>query len=391
MTLQAAQTPYDDRHYLERELDELVRRNRIWQHIRAGSLDGVWYRDLENPPHEWISPESWKLLGMDPATRAQAPSSWQELVHPDDLETAIRNFRAHCADPGHPYDQVMRYRHADGSTVWIRCRGIAIRDASGRPVRMLGAHTDVTRLKQAEERANRANYDAHEANEELRAFAYSASHDLKSPANTIRMLLQEARLALQSGVPSDADAMLSRAETTNEAMRAMVDKLLEYTCLVGAKNTHEKVDLDRVLPEVIESLSADITGAGAEIALHPLGKVMGTEWQIRQVFQNLISNGIKFQPKGNVPRIDIRAYLRPNQRLVVEVADNGIGIAAPDRNRVFDLFTRLHGPSRFPGTGIGLAFCARVAKAHGGAISVTSNGSGATFSLDLPMCDGATG
>jgi PAS domain S-box-containing protein len=389
MTQQAAKTPYEDRHYLERELDELVRRNRIWQHIRAGSLDGVWYRDLENPQHEWISPESWKLLGMDPATGVHAPSSWQEFVHPDDLETAIRNFSAHCADTGHPYDQVMRHRHADGSTVWIRCRGMAIRDASGRPVRMLGAHTDVTRLKQAEERATRANCDAHEANEELRAFAYSASHDLKSPANTIRMLLQEARLALQSGVPSDADAMLSKAETTNEAMREMVDKLLEYTCLMGAKVAHAPVDLDRVLPEVIESLGADITGTGAEIALHPLGKVFGSEWQIRQLFQNLISNGIKFQPAANVPRIDIRAFRSPRKRLIIEVADNGIGIAATDRNRVFDLFTALHDRSRFPGTGIGLAFCARVAKAHGGEISVTSNGPGARFSLDLPICESA--
>lgn len=141
----------DDEHYLKRELYERVREDaRIFEFLQDGSLDGIWYWDLERPDHEWMSPRFWQTLGVDPDDKQHLASEWQDLINPDDLALAIENFRRHCEDPRHPYDQIVRYRHADGSTVWVRCRGLAIRDATGAPIRMLGAHTDVTRLKQAE-------------------------------------------------------------------------------------------------------------------------------------------------------------------------------------------------------------------------------------------------
>lgn len=148
----AAEATGEDGHYLRTELYAQVRSNpAVFDFLQAGSLDGLWYWDLEHPEHEWISPRLWQVLGQDPATRRHLASEWQELIFPEDLALAIDNFRRHCADPAHPYDQIVRYRHADGSTVWIRCRGVAIRDAAGQPLRMLGAHTDVTGLMRAEE------------------------------------------------------------------------------------------------------------------------------------------------------------------------------------------------------------------------------------------------
>ena len=78
-------------------------------------------------------------------------SEWQDIINQDDLKIALDNFVKHCEDVTHPYDQIVRYRHKDGSTVWVRCRGIAIRDETGKPIRMLGAHTDLTKLKRTEE------------------------------------------------------------------------------------------------------------------------------------------------------------------------------------------------------------------------------------------------
>lgn len=140
-----------DKHYLETELDELIQTDpTVWQFIRESALDGVWYWDLQKPEHEWMSPELWRLFGVDPATKAHSPEAWQDLIHPDDLETAKVNLNKHLDDPNHPYDQIVRYRHADGSTVWVRCRGLAMRDEAGTPTRMLGAHIDLTALKQAQ-------------------------------------------------------------------------------------------------------------------------------------------------------------------------------------------------------------------------------------------------
>lgn len=160
---------FDPSHYLEAELRALVRQDdRIFQFLQDGSLDGLWYWDLEAPDHEWMSPRFWKLFGYDPDEKAHAPSEWQDMIDPDDRDAALARVERHLADPGVPYDQVVRYRHKDGSTVWVRCRGLAIRDDDGRPVRMLGAHTDVTALKQVEEELREKNAELEQVNRELR-------------------------------------------------------------------------------------------------------------------------------------------------------------------------------------------------------------------------------
>ncbi|MEO0659989.1 MAG: PAS domain-containing protein [Planctomycetota bacterium] len=142
-----------DGHPLFLELRRKIREDpEILRFIEDSALDGIWFWDLENPEHEWMSPRFWEVLGVDPATKQHVASEWQDLIHPDDLKAALRTAEAHFADPEVPYDQQVRYRHADGSTVWVRCRGRAVRDERGRPVRMLGAHTDVTELKRTERR-----------------------------------------------------------------------------------------------------------------------------------------------------------------------------------------------------------------------------------------------
>lgn len=146
----------EDQHYLRDELYGLVAQEpAIFEFLQRGSLDGLWYWDLEAPEHEWMNAEFWSLLGYDPRDKQHLASEWQDLIHPDDLATASENLARHLEDPTHPYDQVVRYLHRDGHTVWVRCRGIAIRDDQGRPVRMLGAHNDLTAAKELEERLRR--------------------------------------------------------------------------------------------------------------------------------------------------------------------------------------------------------------------------------------------
>ena len=138
-------------HYLKDELYTLFANDpKFFDFLQKASLDGLWYWDLENPDNEWMSPEFWRLLGYKPEDKKHLASEWQELIDPDDLKEALSNFHAHCADPNHPYDQVVRYQHTSGKTIWVRCRGIVIRDEQGKPIRMLGAHNDITALKELE-------------------------------------------------------------------------------------------------------------------------------------------------------------------------------------------------------------------------------------------------
>ncbi len=132
-------------HYLLEELQEKLKTDSsIWDFFRASCLDGMWYWDLENPENEWMSPEFWELFGYDPATKEHTPESWFDIIHPEDKVIAIKNFNKHLANPDHPYDQVVRYRHAKGHLIWVRCRGLAVRDEKGRGIRMIGAHIDLT-------------------------------------------------------------------------------------------------------------------------------------------------------------------------------------------------------------------------------------------------------
>lgn len=138
-------------NYLKDELYKLIKEESdIFDFIQAGSLDGIWYWDLENTKNEWMSPKFWITLGYDPNAKKHLSSEWQDIIFKEDLKSATENLEKHLTDPSYPYDQIVRYKHQDGSTVWIRCRGIAIRDEKGKPIRMLGAHTDVTKQKQTE-------------------------------------------------------------------------------------------------------------------------------------------------------------------------------------------------------------------------------------------------
>lgn len=138
-------------NYLRKELYERIASDpAIFDFIQRGSLDGLWYWDVENPEQEWMNSRFWELLGYDPREKKHLASEWQDLIHPDDLKKSLENFQKHLDDPNHPYDQIVRYRHKSGRTIWVRCRGIAIRDENGKPIRMLGAHNDLTEMKELE-------------------------------------------------------------------------------------------------------------------------------------------------------------------------------------------------------------------------------------------------
>ncbi|GAB4107874.1 PAS domain-containing protein [Echinicola sediminis] len=145
-------------NYLEKELKDLLQKDLgIFKFIQNSSLDGLWYWDLENPENEWMDEKFWQTLGYDPDQMPHKASAWQDLIFEEDLKLTIENFNKHCADPDIPYDQLVRYRHKTGKTIWVRCRGMVIRDETGKPIRMLGAHTDLTDLKNQEEILEQCN------------------------------------------------------------------------------------------------------------------------------------------------------------------------------------------------------------------------------------------
>jgi len=139
-------------NYLKTELYDLLKKDsKVFDFIQEAALDGLWYWDLENPENEWMNPKFWQVLGYDPAEMPHKSAAWRSIIHPEDLKLATNNFIQHCEDPSVAYDQTVRYSHKEGHTVWIHCRGIAVRNEAGKPLRMLGAHNEITALKKQEE------------------------------------------------------------------------------------------------------------------------------------------------------------------------------------------------------------------------------------------------
>jgi PAS domain S-box-containing protein len=134
-------------NYLEKELvDKVKSDNIVYDFLNNVVLDGTWFWDLENPENEWMSPNFWTTLGYDPKEMPHNSNAWQNIIHPDDFILAKENLIKHFNNPDFPYDQVVRYNHKNGNTIWIRCKGMCIRDKQGKPIRMLGVHTKVSAL-----------------------------------------------------------------------------------------------------------------------------------------------------------------------------------------------------------------------------------------------------
>lgn len=139
-------------HYLRKELYQLIKSDEsIFDFIQESSLDGLWYWDLENPEELWMNVKFWRTLGYDSAGMAHKTKAWEQLIFQEDLQAAKKDFQNLLTNPSFPYHREMRYRHKDGSTIWISCRAFAIRDGKGKSIRVVGAHINLTELKRKEQ------------------------------------------------------------------------------------------------------------------------------------------------------------------------------------------------------------------------------------------------
>lgn len=231
----------------------------------------------------------------------------------------------------------------------------------------------------------RSNEELRRANRDLEVFAYSASHDLQEPLRTIAISAELIDAAWGRHLSGDDAMFLDNILTSSRRMAALIQDLLAYT---RATKTQEgpapATDTSRVLARVLETLKTSIEETGAVVTSASLPPVAMHETPLVQLFQNLISNAIKYRG-AETPRIHIGAEQRDGW-CIFSVTDNGIGIDPQFREQVFGLFKRLHGREEYPGSGVGLAICQRLVEQYGGRIWIENSecGSGSTFCFAVP-------
>ncbi len=310
------------------------------------------------------------------------------MINPED-EPEHRAKLERVRQAGGSYNSEYRIRRPDtGLTAWLEERGIGIRDESGEVRRILGVVVDATERKLAEEELRRKNDELTQANKELEEFAYVASHDLQEPLRMINIYSQ--LLLRRDGLRDDATAA-QYADFVHKGvgrMEELISDLLVYSRVIHSDQEEpQTASLDQCLNDAIAVMQVRIEETEAITVCEPLPRVVGDEKQLALVFQNLLSNALKYRKEDVKPRIRIWTETHAGESLV-NVQDNGIGFSPGHSERIFGLFKRLH-KDAYPGTGLGLAICRRIIERYGGRIWGTSEGEGlgATFTFSLPTAD----
>lgn len=254
-------------------------------------------------------------------------------------------------------------------------RTFPIRNEESEVIAGLLMTQDITARKQTEAELARSNT-------ELQQFAYAVSHDLQEPLRTITGFLQLVEGQCEGQMAEETREFLGYVMDAAARMQEMIQALLNLSRVRTRAQPLESTDCEDLLAESLLSLQRVIEERGANITHAPLPQVMADPGQLRQVFQNLIANALKFQSGEEEPHVHVTAE-REGEVWRLAVRDNGIGIPADQAGRLFKIFQRLH--PDYPGTGIGLALCHRIVERHGGRIWVESEvDRGSTFYFTLP-------
>ena len=364
---------------------DLLAQAEVWKRALEASGDGVWdWRVAEGI--ETLSPQCLALYGIAPNEFAASPHTLDMRTHPDDVPGMNADREAHFSGRAERYVNEHRVQHKDGHWLWILSRGMVIeRDEQGRPLRMVGTHTDITARKQADALRHERNRAA-AADQAKTQFLSRVSHELRTPLNAVLGFAQ--LLEMQPPATPVQAGWVGHILSSGRHLLSLLDDVLDLSSAeTGQLQVHlEPVALEPLLAEALLMFEAQALAAGVtltrDLAATPQDQVIADRKRLLQVLSNLLSNAIKYNQRGGW----VRLSLQPDgecQRL--DVADSGPGLSPEQQALLFQPFERL-GAQRGPiaGTGLGLALSRQLAQAMGTDITVRSApGQGSVFSLAL--------
>lgn len=326
--------------------------------------------------------DNWKRLFGVPHGAEVTFRTWRDSLHPEDRDRAIAELKAvHAGQP--EFNTEYRVVHPDATVRWIVDRGRALYDSNGNVAEMAGINLDITKRKRTEEDLLRTSRELERSNKDLESFAYIASHDLQEPLRTITGFLQLLEQKSGSLLDDKAKQYIQYAVDGSKRMHQMITDLLSYSRASMQPFSPKPIHLRETLDQALALTRNSIEESGANIVIQELPTVRADTSQMIQVFQNLIANAAKFRSERP---LEIRIGAKKEQRFwLLSVKDNGIGLDLNHRDKIFQLFQRLHSRQKYPGSGIGLSICKKIIERHGGTIWTESlPDEGSTFYFTLP-------
>lgn len=360
-----------------RRLSEERLRLALW-----ATNDMIWDYDVAADSGLWLKTQE-RIFGSRPSEAPWSLETWLGQVHPDDRERLALSLREACESSGEHWGAEHRFVRSDGSYAFMLERAFISRDEAGQATRVLGAMLDLTERRRMEEALADQTRELLRSNAELEQFAYVASHDLQEP---LRMVVSFAELLAEryrDSPDAKTEKYIGYIVGGARRMQQLVNDLLAFSRVGTQGGPLQPTDAEAALRQVLAAMQVTIEETGAEIRFESLPVVLADAVQLRQLFQNLLGNALKFRSESP-PCVSVRAERRLNE-WEFSVQDNGIGIAPEYAEQIFVMFQRLHTRAEYEGNGIGLAIAKKIVERAGGRIWCESQpGEGATFCFTLP-------
>ncbi len=286
---------------------------------------------------------------------------------------------------GKTWEGEIRNRAKDGSLYWVNTTIVPFMDADGKPERYVAVRYEITERKLAEEQLKIYSKKLEISNQELQDFASVAAHDLQEPLRKIQTFSDRVKLKAKDSISPEAYDYLDRVQASAKRMQILINDLLTYSRVTTKANPFSQVSLNKIVTQVKSDLEIRIEQTADTVNISNLPDIDADPTQMHQLFQNLISNALKFHKPDCPPIVTISANV-DDKTCAITIADNGIGFEQKYADRIFTIFQRLHGRHEYEGTGIGLAVCRKIIDRHGGRIVARSElGKGSTFIVYLPI------
>lgn len=375
----------------ENSLEVIKKSNERYNMVALATNDAIWDWDMLNNEVSRTGDGFTELFGYDAIEADSDEHFWVEHVHPDDLEEVVSSRQLVFDDPNEKYwEAEYRFKCSDGRYAMVYDRGYIIRNEEGKAIRMIGATQDVTALREKEiellalnEQLKQHSKELAISNKELEQFAYVASHDLQEPLRMITSFLTQLERKYLDILDEKGKQYINFAVDGAKRMRRIILDLLEFSRVGQMEEKLEWVNLNEIVEEVVSLYRKEIYDLQAVIKADSLPKLYNFATPIAQVFQNLISNSLKYHQENVIPMIHIEA-IDAGEHWEIRVADNAIGIDPEYFEKIFVIFQRLHTKDEYSGTGMGLAITRKIIENLGGRIWVESvEGKGSTFYFTL--------
>ena len=338
--------------------------NERFELATKATSDIVWDWDITSN-QTFRSANFYQLFGYPEDQDLKNNEFWDSIIHPEDLADVRANLQKALSDAGAYWSQEFRVRKQNGVYSYVLDKGFIIRDDSGNAIRMIGATKDITQRKLAELEITQTNAKLTSANEELKAFAALASHDLREPLRMISSFMDLLDRKYGEKLDDKAKQYIHYAKDGAKRLTLMINDLLDYSKAGFDLKQLEKVDLMNLVDEVIELKSDIIRTSHAKILHEHLPTILGIKVPLKTLFQNLIGNALKYRSMERNPQISIKAE-EDKEYWKFTIEDNGIGIDPGSLEDIFGIMKRLHSAEKYPGTGMGLATCRKiVSQFHG--------------------------